>query len=63
MLLCCLKMRSLASDVFYKKGQGDVLLNYENEVILAAQQVETKPFYVVPQTNISIDALVVQDIT
>ena len=45
-----------ASDVFYKKGQGDVLLNYENEVILAAQRGETKPFYVVPQTNISIDA-------
>ncbi|GAX43878.1 thiosulfate-binding protein [Tolypothrix sp. NIES-4075] len=45
-----------ASDVFYKKGQGDVLLNYENEVILAAQRGETKPSYVVPQTNISIDA-------
>lgn len=29
-----------ASDVFYKKAQGDVLLNYENEVILAAQKVK-----------------------
>lgn len=45
-----------ASDVFYKKGQGDVLLNYENEVILAAQQGKTSPSYTVPQTNISIDA-------
>jgi sulfate/thiosulfate transport system substrate-binding protein len=44
-----------ASDVFYKKGQGDVLLNYENEVILAAQQGKTKPSYVIPEPNISID--------
>jgi sulfate transport system substrate-binding protein len=45
-----------ASDAFYKKNQGDVLLNYENEVILAAQQGKTSPSYIVPQTNISIDA-------
>ncbi|MEH2260998.1 sulfate ABC transporter substrate-binding protein [Nostoc sp.] len=45
-----------SSDVFYKKGQGDVLLNYENEIILAAQQAKTSPSYVVPQVNISIDA-------
>ncbi|MBD2510330.1 sulfate ABC transporter substrate-binding protein [Nostoc muscorum FACHB-395] len=44
-----------SSDVFYKKGQGDVLLNYENEIILAAQQGKTSPSYVVPQVNISID--------
>jgi len=44
-----------ASDSFFKQGQGDVLLNYENEVILAAQQGE-RSFSVVPQTNISIDA-------
>ncbi|ABA24312.1 Thiosulphate-binding protein [Trichormus variabilis ATCC 29413] len=44
-----------ASDAFYKKGQGDVLLNYENEVILAAQQGKTSPSYTIPQTNISID--------
>lgn len=45
-----------SSDVFYKKGQGDVLLNYENEVILATQQGKTDTSYVVPSTNISIDA-------
>jgi sulfate/thiosulfate transport system substrate-binding protein len=45
-----------ASDIFYKKGQGDVLLNYENEVILAAQQGQTSPSYTIPSTNISIDA-------
>ena len=37
-----------ASDAFYKKGQGDVLLNYENEVILAAQQGKTDTSYIVP---------------
>lgn len=45
-----------SSDVFYKKGQGDVLLNYENEVILATQQGKTDTSYEVPSTNISIDA-------
>jgi sulfate transport system substrate-binding protein len=30
-----------SSVVFYKKGQDDVLLSYENEVILAAQQGKT----------------------
>ncbi|AKG24434.1 sulfate ABC transporter substrate-binding protein [Calothrix sp. 336/3] len=45
-----------ASDAFYKKNQGDVLLNYENEVILAAKQGKTSPSYILPQTNISIDA-------
>jgi sulfate/thiosulfate transport system substrate-binding protein len=44
-----------ASDIFYKKGQGDVLLNYENEVVLAAQKGETGFFSVIPQANISID--------
>ena len=44
-----------ASDIFYKKGQGDVLLNYENEVILAAKQGRTSPAYTVPSVNISID--------
>lgn len=43
-----------ASDVFLKQGQGDVLINYENEVILAAQQGQKLP-YVVPDVNISID--------
>ncbi|MBK1988809.1 sulfate ABC transporter substrate-binding protein [Sphaerospermopsis aphanizomenoides BCCUSP55] len=44
-----------SSDVFYKKNQGDVLLNYENEVILAAQQGKTDVSYEVPSTNISIE--------
>lgn len=43
-----------SSDVFFKQGQGDVLINYENEVILAAQNGEKLP-YVVPDVNISID--------
>ncbi|MFB2973394.1 sulfate ABC transporter substrate-binding protein [Aerosakkonema sp. BLCC-F183] len=43
-----------ASDVFYKQNQGDVLLNYENEILLAKQQGETEPF-IIPQVNISID--------
>ena len=44
-----------SSDAFYKKQQGDVLLNYENEVILAAQQGKTDVSYTVPATNISIE--------
>ncbi len=44
-----------ATDVFFKNKQGDVLINYENEVILAAQRGETDSFSVVPQVNISID--------
>lgn len=44
-----------SSDAFYKKGQGDVLLNYENEVILAAQQGKTDVSYEVPSVNISIE--------
>ena len=43
-----------ASDVFFKQGQGDALINYENEMILAAQNGEKLP-YVVPEVNISID--------
>jgi sulfate transport system substrate-binding protein len=45
-----------ASDVFYKQGQGDVLLNYENEVLLAKQKGENQPYYVPIDYNISIDA-------
>ncbi|PZV12895.1 MAG: sulfate ABC transporter substrate-binding protein [Leptolyngbya sp.] len=44
-----------ASDIFFKKGQGDVLLNYENEVILEQQQLGSKSPYVIPSVNISID--------
>ncbi len=43
-----------ASDVFLKQGQGDALLNYENEIILAEQKGE-KADYVLPAVNISID--------
>ncbi|WP_138499607.1 sulfate ABC transporter substrate-binding protein [Nostoc sp. PA-18-2419] len=43
-----------ASELFFKKGQGDALLNYENEMILSAQNGE-KFTYVVPDVNISID--------
>ena len=43
-----------SSDVFFKQGQGDVLINYENEVILAGLNGEKLP-YIVPDVNISID--------
>lgn len=43
-----------ASDVFFKQGQGDALINYENEVILAGQNGQKLPS-VVPDINISID--------
>ncbi|MBW4433978.1 MAG: sulfate ABC transporter substrate-binding protein [Pelatocladus maniniholoensis HA4357-MV3] len=43
-----------ATDAFVKQGQGDALINYENEVILA-QQKGQKIDYVVPDVNISID--------
>ncbi|MFN6473982.1 MAG: sulfate ABC transporter substrate-binding protein [Nostoc sp. SerVER01] len=43
-----------ATDTFAKQGQGDALINYENEVILAKQKGE-KVDYVVPEVNISID--------
>lgn len=43
-----------ASDAFLKKQQGDALINYENEVILANLKGE-KTEYVIPEVNISID--------
>lgn len=43
-----------STDAFAKQGQGDALVNYENEVILAKQKGE-KLSYVVPEINISID--------
>lgn len=43
-----------ASDAFFKQGQGDALINYENEIILASQKGQ-KLSYVVPDVNISID--------
>ncbi|MBD2021298.1 sulfate ABC transporter substrate-binding protein [Leptolyngbya sp. FACHB-36] len=43
-----------STDAFSKQGQGDALINYENEVILAKQKGE-KLEYVVPEVNVSID--------
>lgn len=43
-----------ASDLFFQKGQGDVLINYENEVFLAEKNGSKLP-YIVPKVNISID--------
>lgn len=43
-----------ATDAFYKQGQGDALINYENEILLAAQHGEQLPF-TIPDVNISID--------
>ena len=44
-----------ASDVFLKRGLGDVLLNYENEAIQARKSGELKQPFVVPDLNIRID--------
>lgn len=45
-----------ATDAFYKQGQGDVLINYENEVLLAKQQGQNLPFVIPTDVNISIDS-------
>ena len=44
-----------ASDVFIKQGQGNVLINYENEVILAKQQGYESTYIIPTDYNISID--------
>ena len=44
-----------ASDVFLKRDQGDVLLNYENEAILATRTGDLKAPFVVPELNIRIE--------
>jgi sulfate transport system substrate-binding protein len=44
-----------ATDAFFKQKQGDVLINYENEVKLAEQKGQTLAA-VIPPVNISIDA-------
>jgi sulfate/thiosulfate transport system substrate-binding protein len=44
-----------ASDTFFRQGEGDVLLNYENEVLLARDKGEDMPFRI-PDPNISIEA-------
>ncbi len=43
-----------ASDTFFKQGQGDVLITYENEAILIGQKGEKLDF-VSPPVNILID--------
>ncbi|MBW4505505.1 MAG: sulfate ABC transporter substrate-binding protein [Scytonematopsis contorta HA4267-MV1] len=43
-----------ATDSFFKQSQGDALINYENEIILAEQKGR-KVSYVIPDVNISID--------
>lgn len=43
-----------ASELFFQQGEGDVLINYEYEVILAEKNGQELP-YVVPDVNISID--------
>jgi sulfate/thiosulfate transport system substrate-binding protein len=43
-----------ATDAFFKQGQGDALINYENEIILAQQKGE-KVNYTIPDVNVSID--------
>jgi sulfate/thiosulfate transport system substrate-binding protein len=45
-----------ASDVFYQQQQGNVLINYENEVLLANQKGEALPYIVPTDYNISIDS-------
>ena len=45
-----------ASDVFYKQGTGDVLLNYENEVYFTNRMYGEKNAlpYIVPDRNIRV---------
>ncbi|GAA6623975.1 sulfate ABC transporter substrate-binding protein [Scytonema sp. NUACC26] len=43
-----------ATDAFFKGGQGDALITYENEVLLKALS-EEKPSYSIPDVNFSID--------
>jgi sulfate transport system substrate-binding protein len=44
-----------ATEAFTKQSQGDLLLNYENEVILAEKEGSKIPFVVPTDVNISID--------
>lgn len=43
-----------ATDAFFKQTQGDALINYENEIILA-QQKGRQVSYFIPDVNVSID--------
>ncbi|MFM7311992.1 MAG: sulfate ABC transporter substrate-binding protein [Cyanobium sp.] len=44
-----------ATDTFLQRGQGDVLLNYENEALQARRQGELKQDFIVPAVNIEIE--------
>ncbi|WP_069790599.1 sulfate ABC transporter substrate-binding protein [Cyanobacterium sp. IPPAS B-1200] len=44
-----------ASDVFYSRNQGDVLMNYENELLLAESQGRVQPYVIPTDYNISIE--------
>lgn len=44
------------SDVFFKQGQGDVLINYENEVLLAKSKGQDVTFVIPTDVNVSIDS-------
>ncbi len=44
-----------ATDIFYRQGQGDALLNYENEILLADQKIADLPYITPTNNNISID--------
>lgn len=44
-----------ATDIFFKQGQGNVLINYENEVLLAKSQGQNLPYVAPLDYNISID--------
>jgi sulfate transport system substrate-binding protein len=48
-----------ATDTFLRRGQGDVLLNYENEAIQARRQGELKQAFLVPSLNVQIEGPVV----
>jgi sulfate/thiosulfate-binding protein len=46
-----------STDIFLQRKQGDVLINYENELIRAAQEgLAQETTAVTPQVNISIDS-------
>jgi sulfate transport system substrate-binding protein len=45
-----------SSEVFYQQGQGNILINYENEVVLAQQKGESLPSVIPTDYNISIDS-------
>lgn len=45
-----------SSDAFFQQGQGDVLINYENEMILANRNGESLPPIIPTNINISIDS-------